>query len=310
VPPAPRHKCLIEKKLFPGAGKKGAFFCILNGGKPVYHEQHVPGIPPQLRLSEDAILSVTSEIQTLYRYLLTIARIFHSDVPGLASRNRYGRNPLSSAGAKVAVPRLSSGRIMALLLTVAGYLAISVALPCRMAAAGGLEKPGLPSIGSGSYELYIFTDYFCGPCQALEEELDSTLQTLIKRNTVKIHFVDLPIHRETVLFNRYFLYAACASGSSRNVLRARRELFSLAEHQDAADEQKIIHRFEHRNIPFKVYDLKPVYPELNRIIRQFNVHSTPTCIIKFNPADIRSYSGVSRIRQGMALLLAATAASK
>jgi len=200
--------------------------------------------------------------------------------------------------------------MLVILLTVLGCLVVNMTDPCPAATDVGVEKSRIPSIGGGPYELYIFTDYFCGPCQALEEELDSTLQTLIKRNTVKIHFVDLPIHRETVLFNRYFLYAACASGSSRNVLRARRELFSLAEHQDAADEQKIIHRFEHRNIPFKVYDLKPVYPELNRIIRQFNVHSTPTCIIKFNPADIRSYSGVSRIRQGMALLLAATAASK
>ncbi|WP_408998530.1 DsbA family protein [Syntrophus buswellii] len=255
-------------------------------------------------------MSASSEMQTLYRYLLTIIRIFNSDVPGLASRNRYCRKTLSYTRAKAAVPRLSSGRMMALLLTVAGYLAISVAFPCRVSAAGGLEKPGLPSIGSGLYELYIFTDYFCGPCQTLEEELDSTLQELIKRNAVKIHFVDLPIHRETVLFNRYFLYAACASGSSRNVLRARRELFSLAEHQDTVDEQKIVRRFEQRNIPFKVYDLKPVYPEFNHIIRQFNVHSTPTCVIKFNPADIRSYSGVSRIRQGMAVLLAATAASK
>jgi len=173
-----------------------------------------------------------------------------------------------------------------------------------------VEKSRIPSIGSGPYELYIFTDYFCGPCQTLEAELDSTLRELIARNSVKITFVDLPIHRETILFNRYFLYAAHAAGSGRELLRARQELFSLAKGRDATDEKMIVSQFNKRNIAVKVYDLKPVYPKLNRMIKQFNVRSTPTCVVQYSSTDIRTYSGVSRIRQGLAVLLAATAKAK
>jgi len=207
-------------------------------------------------------------------------------------------------------PRFSRQGMLVILLTVLGCLVVNMTDPCPAATDVGVEKSRIPSIGGGPYELYIFTDYFCGPCQALEAELDSTLRELIARNSVKITFVDLPIHRETILFNRYFLYAAHATGSDMELLRARQELFSLAKGRDATDEKMIVSQFNKRNIAVKVYDLKPVYPKLNRMIKQFNVRSTPTCVVQYSSADIRTYTGVSRIRQGMAVLLAATAKAK
>jgi len=129
-------------------------------------------------------------------------------------------------------------------------------------------------------------------------------------NSVKITFIDIPIHRQTTLYNRYFLYAANAAGSGRDLLLARQELFALAGRDAAANEKKIVSRFENQKISFKVYDLKPVYPELNRIIKQFKVRSTPTCVVRYSSSDIRTYTGVTQIKQGMAVLLTATARSK
>lgn len=194
-----------------------------------------------------------------------------------------------------------------MLLTVLGCLLMNMTASSLAVAEVGGERSRIPAAGKGPYELYIFTDYFCGPCQALEAELDTTLRELLVRNSVKISFVDLPIHRETILLNRYFLYAAHAAGSGRDLLRARQELFALAKGQDAADEKMIVSRFNKGNIAFKVYDLKPVYPQLNRIIKQFDVRSTPTCVVQYSSTDIRIYAGVTQIKQGMAVLLAATA---
>jgi hypothetical protein len=251
-----------------------------------------------------------SEIRNWFRCVLTIplAFILNFHRPDVCNRRKKERLPLALG--KATFPRLCRQEILVMLFTVLGYLIVNLSVPCWAATAGSGEMSRIPAIGSGPYELYIFTDYFCGPCQALEAELDSTLRELIARNSVKISFVDLPIHGETILFNRYFLYAARAAGSGRDLLRARQELFALAALPAAADEKKIVSRFENQKIAFKVYDLKPVYPELNRIIKRFNVRSTPTCVVKYSSTDIRSYSGIAQIRQGMAVLLAATAKSK
>jgi len=211
---------------------------------------------------------------------------------------------------KATFPHLFRQGIMVMLLTVLGCLLMNMTASSMAVAEVGGERSRIPAVGGGPYELYIFTDYFCGPCQSLEAELDTTLRELLVRNSVRISFVDLPIHRETIIFNRYFLYAAHAAGSGRELLRARTELFALAKEQDAADEKMIVSLFKKRNIAFKVYDLKPVYPQLNRIIKQFNVRSTPTCVVRYSSTDIRTYTGGTQIKQGMAVLLTATARSK
>jgi len=239
-------------------------------------------------------LQTIPEIRNLFRCLPTNL-LFNSNRPDRIQRRQ---ERLFS---------LSRQRILVTLLAVLGCLIASLTFTGMPKSAYGAEKPRVPTIGSGPYELYIFTDYFCGPCQTLEPELDSTLRDLIARKSVKITFIDIPVHRQTTLYNRYFLYAANAAGSSRDLLFARQELFALARRDAAANEKKIVSLFKKRNISFKVYDLKTVYPEFNRIIKQFNVRSTPTCVVKYSPTDVRTYSGISQIRNGLAVLRAATA---
>jgi len=243
-------------------------------------------------------LQIIPEIRISFRSLPCTV-IFNSNRPDL--RIRHGEERLFS---------LARRRINVAILAVLGFLIASFTFAGVAQSAYGAEKPRIPSIGSGPYELYIFTDYFCGPCQALEKELDATLRELMASNSVKITFIDIPIHRQTTLYNRYFLYAANAAGSGRDLLLARQELFALAGRDAAANEKKIVSLFKNRNIAFKVYDLKTVYPEFNRIIKQFNVSSTPTCVVKYSPTDVRTYSGISRIRNGLAVLRAATAKLK
>jgi hypothetical protein len=76
--------------------------------------------------------------------------------------------------------------------------------------------------------------------------MDFTLSKLMARNDVRIVFVDIPIHRQTVLFNRYFLYAARVSGSGEDLLRIRKELFALAECRTIPDETKIVDTLKKR----------------------------------------------------------------
>jgi hypothetical protein len=53
------------------------------------------------------------------------------------------------------------------------------------------------------------------------------------------------------------------------------------------------------------YNVKPVFSELNKIIKTHAVKSTPTCIIKYSDSDIRKYTGIFEIQNGLAMLRAA-----
>ena len=250
------------------------------------------------------------EILHFLGHVPTISSAFTLSADRSDLHNSYRCNRFPFPLRQAVFPPSACRTILTILIAVLGSVIVSFSFSGGTPPAYGAEKPRMPSIGSGPYELYVFTDYFCGPCQALERELDITLRELMVRNSVKIMFIDLPLSRQTALYNRYFLYAAHAADSGRDILLARQELFALAGRDAAADEKKIVRLFKSRNITFKVYDLKPVHAELNRIIKQFKIRSTPTCVVKYSSTDIRTYRGVFEIRNGLAVLRAATARLK
>jgi protein-disulfide isomerase len=97
-----------------------------------------------------------------------------------------------------------------------------------MTTAYGAENNLVPSYGSGQYQLFIFSDYFCPPYQRLEKDIEKEAHDLIAKGGVKVSFVDMPIYKLTPLYARYFLYAANASPSYKDVLHARNVLFDTA----------------------------------------------------------------------------------
>jgi len=99
-----------------------------------------------------------------------------------------------------------------LIVVILGYLFLILTFSGPVAPAYGASKSVVPSYGDGTYEVLIFTDYFCPPCQDLEKELDLLLEPVLTRGGVTVTFVDMPIYKTTVMYVRYFLYAA--NGSS------------------------------------------------------------------------------------------------
>jgi uncharacterized membrane protein/thiol-disulfide isomerase/thioredoxin len=197
-----------------------------------------------------------------------------------------------------------------LAFVILGYLFVILTFSGSATPAYGAEKSIVPSYGSGRYELIIFTDYFCPPCQAMESEIDPAVKEFLSRGGVKVTFVDLPIHKETRLYAQYYLYVAKAAKNYENVLHARRLLFSLARNHAAQDEDELKKALKAEGIPITVYDLSPVYPALNKIINAYQAKSTPTCVIKYSRDDIRKYTGTFEIRNGLGMLRATLATTK
>ncbi len=239
---------------------------------------------------------------------IIIAFILNYERPPMQSRGRLSR-VVYALGA-VELPPTIKSPLPLLSFVILGYLFVILTFSGSARPAYGMEKSIVPSYGSGKYELIIFTDYFCPPCQAMETEIDPAVKDFLSAGGVRVTFVDLPIHKETRLYAQYYLYAAKAAKNYENVLRARRVLFSLARNHAAQSEDELRKALKAERVPIVVYDLSPVYPALNKIINTYDAKSTPTCVIKYSSNDIRKYKGAFEIMNGLAMLRATLAATK
>ena len=210
----------------------------------------------------------------------------------------------------VRFPPLVKNPLPLFAFVILGYIFVVLTFSGSATPAYGAEKSIVPSYGSGRYELIIFTDYFCPPCQLMESEIDPAVKEFLSRGGVRVTFVDLPLHKETRLFAQYFLYAANAVRRYEKILEARRVLFSLARNHAAQSEDELKVALHAEGVPIAVYDLTPVYPALNKIINTYKVKSTPTCVIKYANDDIRTYTGTFEIRNGLGMLRATLAAKR
>lgn len=158
------------------------------------------------------------------------------------------------------------------------------------------------SHGSGPIEVFIFTDYFCPPCQAVEPYLEKALAKL-NRLGVKVTFVDKPIHKSTLLYSRYFLYAAKTADGFPEILHIRRVLFDIAKTKVVDSESELFHKLKANNIKLSLINVKPIFDQWVELIQHFGVRSTPTCIVKRPGQKIMIYNGTQKIPEGIGLLL-------
>jgi len=169
--------------------------------------------------------------------------------------------------------------------------------------AAGADNETIPSYGRGPREVLIFSDYFCPPCRVLEPKLEPVLDALYKQGNVKIRFVDTPMHKETPLFAKFYLYAAKATPDYRSAVRARQVLFALAGKENVFwMDERIEEAFRKEKVAYTPFDFRTAQPELNRLIREHRVDSTPTCVIKYSDSDTRKYVGEMEILKELAAI--------
>jgi thiol:disulfide interchange protein DsbA len=200
-------------------------------------------------------------------------------------------------------------RLRSAIWTVALVLLFSIGggdcLRPRLTAAG--EVPEVFSYGSGAAEVFIFTDYFCPPCQAVEPYLEKALAELVQAG-FKVTFVDKPLDSRTPLYSRYFLYAANTADSLAELLHIRRTIFDIAHTRAVDSESELLRLLKERGIRLKLFDVQPAFAKWQDLIDRFGVRSTPTCIVARPGHDLKNLTGGRAIPQGIDRLLAEIAA--
>ncbi|MEW6419477.1 MAG: thioredoxin domain-containing protein [Nitrospirota bacterium] len=136
----------------------------------------------------------------------------------------------------------------------------------------------LPSFGNGQIKVRLYTDYFCNPCKALEPKLEPVITDLVKKGIINITFIDTPVHTQTSLYARYFLYILNEKKDFNHALRARAILFEAAK-EKITENEKLEAFINKKGIRFKPFDAKPAFDVFSSYLKEDKINKTPTCII-------------------------------
>lgn len=141
------------------------------------------------------------------------------------------------------------------------------------------EENFITSFGSGRVNVRIYTDYFCVPCRAAEPEIEALLIKLLEKNAIRLTLVDTPVHKETPLYARYFLYILNENKRFfAQAMLARGVLFEAAV-QNILTAKDLEAFLAKRNIKFKPLDAAPLFKIMENYIKEDSIRSTPSCMI-------------------------------
>jgi len=150
----------------------------------------------------------------------------------------------------------------------------------------------LPSFGNGKIKVRLYTDYFCGPCASMEGGLKKVITDLVERDVISITFIDTPIHKQTIFYASYFLYALRVNKGFKNALFARSVLFEAARNK-IMEKEKLEEFLKKKGIQFKPFNVVPTFSLFNFYLKEDKINATPTCVI--SDREKKSYTGTEDI---------------
>jgi thiol-disulfide isomerase/thioredoxin len=236
-----------------------------------------------------------------FSVMIILAFIINYEVPSAWHENRR-RMWLYFLG-EVNFPMFKIRKLPLFFVSIVGYFVILFTFSGSVTPAYGQDSiRGVPSLGKGSYEVILFTDYFCPPCKRIDAKAEPVMKELLASGKVKITFVDVPFSPATPMYAKYYLYAVNAGTDVKEILRIRASLFSAAQVKSIQKEEIMLGYLSEQKIAWKPYDEKPVFQQLSRIIKENSVNKTPTCVIKYSATNVKKYVGDDEIWNGLTKL--------
>jgi thiol:disulfide interchange protein DsbA len=159
------------------------------------------------------------------------------------------------------------------------------------------QDMSLFAFGKGKIQVRLYADYFCGPCSRLEPKIEYLISDLVKRNIITITFIDMPLHKHSMLYAKYFLYVLNNKKTLDHALKTRDALFEAAK-IPIDEEEKLEAFLQKKGFRLKIFDTKPAFAILQNYIRDDLMNSTPTCVIlKGNTKEV--FGGEENILKGL-----------
>ncbi|MCS7281474.1 MAG: thioredoxin domain-containing protein [Desulfobacterota bacterium] len=159
----------------------------------------------------------------------------------------------------------------------------------------------LSTFGDGKILVRLYTDYFCGPCKAMEPKIEPLLKELVAKNIVSVTFIDTPIHRYSALYARYFLYSLNQGQKSLEFAFFIRNALIEAANKEIDNPQKLEEHLKTKGIKPVKFDPNPIFASFTRYLKEDRVNATPTCVIVRNGKK-DTYVGEKEIIEALKVL--------
>jgi protein-disulfide isomerase len=131
---------------------------------------------------------------------------------------------------------------------------------------------------SSATTVYFVSDWFCPACRKAEPAIEKMYPELAK--SVRISFVDFPIHRETTNFTPYNLqFLTFEKGKYISLRRALADLALKTKNPTEADVKAAIAPLGVKLRPMNYSDTLYGMQSNLMVYRGYNVHSTPTVLV-------------------------------
>lgn len=158
----------------------------------------------------------------------------------------------------------------------------------------------LLSFGKGPVQAKLYSDYFCGACKTLEPNLEYRITDLVRRDIITITFVDVPMHRHSAMYARYFLYILNDKKEIGRALKARSALFEAAQ-QNITDKDRLEEFLAKKGFKMKPFDVRPVFSVLQGYLREDKINATPTCVTSRDDKKelYRGVTGITKMFEGL-----------
>lgn len=184
--------------------------------------------------------------------------------------------------------------------SVAGFIAMFAGFAADPIPAYAATALLTPTYGRGPVKIRLYTDYFCGPCAAIEKDIEVAVADLVRRNAASVTFVDTPLHRETPLYAAYFLFALNDGNDLGRALRARAVLFDAAR-KGIDGRERLEGHLRSNGVTYSPFEYKAVVNVFNNYFNEDRVTTTPTMVV-YRDGKRETFVGKSDILKGIGRL--------
>ncbi|HOG07594.1 MAG: thioredoxin domain-containing protein [Syntrophales bacterium] len=180
-----------------------------------------------------------------------------------------------------------------LLFAMAGLLTFLLAFSGSATPVYAAGPAHVPTFGKGPVNVRLYTDYACEPCQMLETRAAPLLDALVRKDKIRLTFIDTPIHTETKLYVKYYLYVLRESQTLASAFRIRTLLVEAAQKR-VRDPTKLEAFLVARGVSVRPVDVTPTLEVFLGYLSKDRIQFTPTCVVE-SRAGKKTYTGVNDI---------------
>jgi len=174
---------------------------------------------------------------------------------------------------------MNKGRIFSktVLLIIAALAGLSISFV-------GIKKPEAAGIDASlgkqtsKVDVYIFSDWLCPICIKIEPVLESVIPQIEKR--AKIHFIDKPVHKESMNFVPYHL--SFLVNEKPKYMQLRKALFELAQSNKNPSFQDVQTAVTPLGVTYKqlsFMDVSQMMAQSQALATEYKVTGTPTVVV-------------------------------